>query len=132
MKIIALEIQIFFLSEMKIQLLKEEYEKKWSTNTAFPDASQTMQDARKEHFLNSLKMSSRGRLLRFLNRSDAQEFEHVLVCVKRFSDHVISKNEKRFCFIKKLKTFIKTLHSCSDALFSLTEALMWKFIIKEL
>ena len=36
--------------------------RKWSTNTAFPDASQTMPNTGKEHFLNSLKMSSRGRL----------------------------------------------------------------------
>ena len=35
---------------MKIQLLKEGYEKKWSTNTAFPDASQTMPDTRKSIF----------------------------------------------------------------------------------
>ena len=42
-------------------------------------------------------------LLRFLNRSDAQEFKQVLVCAKHFSDNVINKNEKRFWFIKKLK-----------------------------
>ena len=35
--------------------------RKWSTTTAFPDASQTMPDTRKEHFFHSLKMSSRGR-----------------------------------------------------------------------
>ena len=49
-KIIALEIQIFLLSEIEIQLLKKEYEKKWSTYTEFPDASQTMPDKRKSIF----------------------------------------------------------------------------------
>ena len=38
----------------------------------------------------------RKTLLRFLNRSDAQEFIH-------FSEHVINKNEKLFLLIKKLK-----------------------------
>ena len=44
----------------------------------------------------------RKTLLRFLNRSDAQEFEHVLVCAIHFSN-VINKNEKLFLLIKKLK-----------------------------
>ena len=58
--------------------------------TEFPDASQTMPDTRKT-------------LLRFLNRSDAQEFKHVLVFAIHFSEHVINKNEKLFLLIKKLK-----------------------------
>ena len=71
----------------------------------------------------------RKTLLKFLNRSDAQEFKHVLVCViKSFSDHVINKNEKRFWSIKKLKHFIPVV----TYFYSLTEARMWKFIIKEL
>ena len=40
---------------------------------------------------------------RFLNRSNAQEFKHVLVCTKHFSDHAIKKNEKQFWLIKKIK-----------------------------
>ena len=75
-------------------------------------------------------MSSRGRLLlRFLNRSDAQEFKHVLICIKRFSEHVINRNENQFWFIKKLKHFIPVV--IAEALMW-TEALMLKFIIKEL
>ena len=45
----------------------------------------------------------RNTFLKFLNRSDAQEFKHVLVFAIHFSDHVINKNEKRFLLIKKLK-----------------------------
>ena len=37
----------------------------------------------------------RNTLLRFLNRSDAQEFKHVLVCAEHFPGHVINKNVKR-------------------------------------
>ena len=46
----------------------------------------------------------RKTLLRFLNRSDAQEFKHVLVFAKHFSDHVINKNEKRFLVYQEIKT----------------------------
>ena len=78
--------------------------RKWLTNTAFPDASQTMPDTRKEHFFQFPEDEQhRKTLLRFLNRSDAQEFKLVLVCAKHFSDHVINKNEKRLWFIKTLK-----------------------------
>ena len=36
-------------------------------------------------------MSSGGTLLGFPNRSDAQEFKHVLVCAMHFSNHVIKR-----------------------------------------
>ena len=46
--------------------------RKWSTTTAFPDASQTMPDTRKEHFFPFPEdEQQRKTLLRFLNRSDA-------------------------------------------------------------
>ena len=37
---------------MEIQLLKKEYDKKMSTNTAFPDASQTMPGTIKSFFFS--------------------------------------------------------------------------------
>ena len=53
--------------------------RKWSTNTAFPDALQTMPDTRKGAFFQFPDDEhQRNTLLRFLNRSDAQEFKHVL------------------------------------------------------
>ena len=58
----------------------------------------------KEHFFQFPEYEQQKKtLLRFLNRSDAQEFKQVSVCAIHFSDNVINKNEKRFWFIKKLK-----------------------------
>ena len=59
--------------------------------------------ARERAFFQFPDEQQRKTLLGFLNRSDAQEFKHVLVCAIHFSDHVINKNEKRFLLIKKLK-----------------------------
>ena len=73
----------------KFNYWKRNMRRKWSTNTAFLDASQTMPDTRKSFFFNSLKMRSGGTLLRFPNRSDVQEFKHVLVCAMHFSNYIV-------------------------------------------
>ena len=90
---------------MKILLSKEEYEKKIVNKYSDAQCFTNHAGHEKEHFLNSLKMSSRGRLGldSYLNSSDAQKFKHVLVSAKHFSNHVNNKNKKRFWFIKKFK-----------------------------
>ena len=40
--------------------------------------------------------------LRFINLSDVEEFKHIFVCAKHFSEDVIKKNEKRCRLIKQL------------------------------
>ena len=40
--------------------------------------------------------------LRFITRSDVEEFKHIFVCAKHFSEDVIKKNEKRCRLIKQL------------------------------
>ena len=42
--------------------------------------------------------------LRFINRSDVEEFKHIFVCAKHFSEDVIKKNEKRCRLIKQLNS----------------------------
>ena len=62
------------------------------TQRSFFLDKQTMPDTRKVFFQFPDDEQRRYTLLRFLNRSDAQEFKHVLICALHFSDHVINKN----------------------------------------
>ena len=90
---------------MEIQLLKKEYEKKMVNKYNVPWCFTNHAGHEKEHFFFKFPDDEQRRntLLRFLNRSDAQEFKHVLIFALHFSDHVINKNEKRFWFTEKLK-----------------------------
>ena len=70
---------------MKIQLLKEKYEKKMVNKYSVPRCF-TNQTGHEKGTLFEFPEDEQQRKtwLRFLNWSDAQEFKHVLLCPKPF------------------------------------------------